>query len=37
MRFTLISTDVILGQDPEAGSQVEDFRRAVSADPADCL
>ena len=34
--FTVISTDVILGQDREAGSQVENFLRTVSADPADC-
>ena len=34
--ITVIRTDVILGQDREAGSQVENFLRAVSADPADC-
>ena len=44
MRFTVgntvISIDVILGQDPGAGSQVENFRRTtrrtVSADLTDC-
>ena len=34
--ITVISTDVILGQDPGAASQVEYFRRAISADPNDC-
>ena len=36
----MISIDVILGQDPGAGSQVENFRRTtrrtVSADLTDC-
>ena len=38
--ITVISIDVILGQDPGAGSQVENFRRTtrrtVSADLTDC-
>ena len=36
----MISIDVILGQDPRAGSQIENFRRTtrrtVSADLTDC-